>query len=111
MKHLIKRAWNKLLPSQKLVLVEKKQLQQYKHQATLYNHMYRVEDKLILNKKLGDLHSDMLKALLYEIKSTKNALLIEQKRYSDPIEIAFRDGAISTIDILLLKIMDALRRK
>jgi len=41
--------------------------------------------------KLKEFEPDLLKALLQELKSTKNALLIEEKRYSDPIEIAYRD--------------------
>jgi len=41
--------------------------------------------------KLKRFEADLLKSLLQEIKSTKNALLIEEKRYSDPIDIAYRD--------------------
>ena len=32
-----------------------------------------------------------LKALVQELKSTKNALLIEEKMYSNPVDIAHRD--------------------
>jgi hypothetical protein len=49
--------------------------------------------------------------LLQELKSTKNALLIEEKRYSDPIEIAYRDWAIVTVNVLINKIVSILSRK
>jgi hypothetical protein len=47
--------------------------------------------------------------LLQELKSTKNALLIEEKRYSDPIEIAYRDWAIITVNVLINKIVNILK--
>jgi hypothetical protein len=46
---------------------------------------------------------------LQELKSTKNALLIEEKRYSDPIDIAYRDWAIITVNILINKIISILK--
>ena len=61
--------------------------------------------------KLKEFEPDLLKALLQELKSTKNALLIEEKRYSDPIEIAYRDWAIVTVNVLINKIMSILSRK
>ena len=61
--------------------------------------------------KLKEFEPDLLKALLQELKSTKNALLIEEKRYSDPIEIAYRDWAIVTINVLINKIVSILSRK
>lgn len=48
---------------------------------------------------------------MQEVKSTKNGLLIEQKRYSTPIEIAYRDGAIITIDIILNKLVNVLKNR
>lgn len=54
---------------------------------------------------------DVLKTLLQELKSTKNALLIEEKRYSDPIEIAYRDWAIITVNILINKLVNIITRK
>lgn len=59
--------------------------------------------------KLKDFEPDLLKALLQELKSTKNALLIEEKRYSDPIEIAYRDWAIITVNVLINKIVNILK--
>lgn len=61
--------------------------------------------------KLKEFEPDLLKALLQELKSTKNALLIEEKRYSDPIEIAYRDWAIVTVNVLINKIVSILSRK
>jgi len=60
-------------------------------------------------EKLKDFEPDLLKALLQELKSTKNALLIEEKRYSDPIEIAYRDWAIITVNVLINKIVNILK--
>ena len=59
--------------------------------------------------KLKRFEADLLKSLLQEIKSTKNALLIEEKRYSDPIDIAYRDWAIITVNILINKIITILK--
>lgn len=69
-----------------------------------YNRQYKPENALVIEDKLKDFDPQLLQALLQEIKSTKNWLLIEQKRYSDPIEIAYRDWAIITIDIIINKI-------
>lgn len=60
-------------------------------------------------EKLKDFEPDLLKALLQELKSTKNALLIEEKRYSDPIDIAYRDWAIITVNVLINKIVNILK--
>lgn len=60
-------------------------------------------------EKLKEFEPDLLKALLQELKSTKNALLIEEKRYSDPIEIAYRDWAIITVNVLINKIVNILK--
>lgn len=59
--------------------------------------------------KLKRFDTDLLKSLLQELKSTKNALLIEEKRYSDPIDIAYRDWAIITVNILINKIISILK--
>jgi hypothetical protein len=56
-----------------------------------YDNQFKPENALVGVGKLKDFEPDLLKALLQELKSTKNALLIEEKRYSDPIEIAYRD--------------------
>ena len=66
---------------------------------------------MITEEKLKDFEADLLKALLNELKSTKNWLLIEQKRYSDPIEIAYRDWAIITVDILITKLIGILKNR
>ena len=66
---------------------------------------------MILEEKLKDLEVDVLKTLLQELKRTKNALLIEEKRYSDPIEIAYRDWAIITVNILINKLVNIITRK
>lgn len=54
---------------------------------------------------------DVLKALLNELKSTKNWLLIEEKKYSEPIEIAYRDWAIITVNILITKLLSILNKR
>jgi len=59
--------------------------------AKKYDNQFKPENALVGVEKLKDFEPDLLKALLQELKSTKNALLIEEKRYSDPIEIAYRD--------------------
>ena len=59
--------------------------------------------------KLKRFDTDLLKSLLQELKSTKNALLIEEKRYSDPIDIAYRDWAIITVNVLINKIVNILK--
>ena len=53
----------------------------------------------------------MLKALLNELKSTKNWLLIEEKKYSEPVDIAYRDWAIITINILITKLVSILNNR
>ena len=60
-------------------------------------------------ERLKEFEPDLLKSLLQELKSTKNALLIEEKRYSDPIEIAYRDWAIITVNVLINKIVNILK--
>lgn len=62
-------------------------------------------------EKLKEFEPDLLKSLLQELKSTKNALLIEEKRYSNPIDIAYRDWAIITVNVLINKIVNILSRK
>ena len=59
--------------------------------------------------RLKRFDTDLLKSLLQELKSTKNALLIEEKRYSDPIEIAYRDWAIITVNVLINKVISILK--
>ena len=59
--------------------------------------------------RLKRFDTDLLKSLLQELKSTKNALLIEEKRYSDPIDIAYRDWAIITVNVLINKIISILK--
>ena len=38
------------------------------------------------------------------IASTKNVLLLDQKRVTNPVDIAYRDGAIQVCDILIKKL-------
>lgn len=59
--------------------------------------------------RLKRFDTDLLKSLLQELKSTKNALLIEEKRYSNPIDIAYRDWAIITVNVLINKIISILK--
>lgn len=66
---------------------------------------------MILEERLKHFEPEVLKALLQELKSTKNALLIEEKRYSNPIDIAYRDWAIITVNILIAKIVNILKNR
>ena len=66
---------------------------------------------MILEERLKHFEADVLKAVLQELKSTKNALLIEEKRYSNPIDIAYRDWAIITVNILINKIVAILKNR
>lgn len=76
-----------------------------------YNQQFRPENPLIIEEKLKDFDAGVLKALLQEVKSTKNWLLIEQKKYSTPVEIAYRDGAIITVDIIISKLINVLKNR
>lgn len=79
--------------------------------ANKYDKQFKPENPLLTESKLKDFELDMLKALLNELKSTKNGLLIEEKKYSEPVEIAYRDGAIITINILITKLMSILNNR
>lgn len=48
--------------------------------------------------------------MIETVWSTKNVLLLDQKRVSNPVEIAYRDGAIHFCDILLNKLQLALEK-
>lgn len=74
-----------------------------------YLQQFKPENALVGVGKLKEFEPEVLKALLQELKSTKNALLIEEKRYSDPIEIAYRDWAIITVNVLINKIVNILK--
>lgn len=91
--------------------MDKKKLQQLQKYANQLHQQYNPENALVGVDKLKEFEPDLLKALLQELKSTKNALLIEEKRYSDPIEIAYRDWAIVTVNVLINKIVSILSRK
>lgn len=47
---------------------------------------------------------EVLLAIYKEFSSTKNALLLEQKKYTDPIQIAYRDWSIIGVEVILRKI-------
>lgn len=65
----------------------------------------------MLEKRLAHFEPEVLKALLYEFTSTKNALLIEQKKCRTAEEIAERDGGIAVVDVIILKLQLLLREK
>lgn len=71
------------------------------HQAMLKTN----EDKVSAFKTLW---SEWLKYMIDTISSTKNALLLDQKRVSDPVEIAYRDWAIHLCDIIINKMIKSL---
>lgn len=50
------------------------------------------------------LWSDGIKYMIDSISSSKNLLLLDQKRVSNPVDIAYRDWAIHFCDILLNKL-------
>ena len=91
--------------------MEKSKLQKLQKNSNQLLQQYNPENALSGVDRLKEFEPDLLKALLQELKSTKNALLIEEKRYSDPIEIAYRDWAIVTVNVLINKIMSILSRK
>lgn len=72
---------------------------------------FKPEWKLLETDTIKELEPEELKALLQELKSTKNWLLIEEKRYSDPVEIAYRDGWIIVVNIMIKKILWVLQTK
>jgi hypothetical protein len=72
-------------------LVDKNEYHKLKNDSQRYNEQFNPEIALAGVDKLKRFDTDLLKSLLQELKSTKNALLIEEKRYSDPIDIAYRD--------------------
>ena len=82
-----------------------------KNDSKKYNEQFNPEIALAGVDKLRRYEADVLKSLLQEIKSTKNALLIEEKRYTDPVDIAYRDWAIVTVNILINKIIGILKNK
>lgn len=82
-----------------------------KNDSKKYNEQFNPEIALAWVDKLRRYEADVLKSLLQEIKSTKNALLIEEKRYTDPVDIAYRDWAIVTVNILINKIIGILKNK
>lgn len=43
--------------------------------------------------------------MMESISSTKNVLLLDQKRVTNPVDIAYRDWAIHLCDILLNKLV------
>jgi hypothetical protein len=71
--------------------VDRKQYNELKANSNQYNKQYSPENALVGVERLKEFEPDLLKSLLQELKSTKNALLIEEKRYSNPIDIAYRD--------------------
>lgn len=101
-KHLLNWEWT---------LVKKEVWQNIRKGYEAYEHQFKPEAEILVETQLKSMDSELLLAVYREIKSTKNALLIEQKRYSDPIAIAHRDGAIITVDIMLQKIAGILRQK
>ena len=91
--------------------MEKKKYKLLLQEHQQLDSQFKPENPLVTEQKLKDFDTELLKALLNEIKSTKNWLLIEQKRYSNPIEIAYRDGAIITVDILINKMVSILKNR
>lgn len=95
----------------KWIWVDRSKYKELQKQANLYNQQFKPENALILEQRLKHFDADVLKALLQELKSTKNALLIEEKKYSNPVEIAYRDWAIITVNILINKIVTILKNR
>ena len=110
MKHFLQWICKKLL-NWDLVLIERKKWEQSHHNNLQYLRQYRPEKEIIVEEKLESFDRSTLVALYRELSSTKNGLLLEQKKYSDPVEIAYRDGAIIGIDVLLNKIRILINKK
>ena len=91
--------------------MDRKKYKELLRLSNLYSQQFKPENALILEERMKGFDAATLKALLQEMKSTKNALLIEEKRYSDPIDIAHRDWAIITVNILINKIVAILKNR
>lgn len=110
----MKKLWlwicNKLL-NWEWILVKKAEWDKVSQGWKRWEHQYQPEQEILVEVGLKAMEVEILLALYKEISSTKNALLIEQKKYSDPIAIAHRDGAIITVDILLYKLNTLIKSK
>lgn len=91
--------------------MDKSKYKELQRQANLYKQQFKPENPLILEERMKGFDASVLKALLQELKSTKNALLIEEKWYSNPVDIAHRDWAIITVNILINKIVTILKNR
>lgn len=91
--------------------MDRKKYKELQRLSNQYNQQFKPENPLILEERLKGLDAGVLKIILQELKSTKNALLIEEKRYSDPVDIAYRDWAIITVNILINKIVTILKNR
>lgn len=89
-------------------MVDRQEYLKHRWQSKLWEQQFNPENSIIIDQKLKDFEPDVLKALLQELHSTKNWLLIEEKRYTNPIEIAYRDWAIITVNVLIKKVLSAL---
>lgn len=56
-------------------------------------------------KMIEGLPLNILSAMINSMKSTKNALLLDQKKAHNPEAIAIRDGAILFADMIIRKLM------
>lgn len=97
--------------SNEWIIVKKQDWEESKLNSDRYLRQYRPEKEVYLSSQLKGLEADILLLLYREFSSTKNALLIEQKKYSDPVEIAHRDGAILGVDVLLRKLNTLIMEK
>jgi hypothetical protein len=95
-----------------LVLLPKADYQHLKECELLYNKIYSFEKGLALSDDdLVDISScseGELKQVIRGMQSIKNALLLNEKRVSDPVEIAYRNGAIHFANAMLVKLVKEL---
>lgn len=74
--------------------------------------MYSFAKEIRLNEEdimdIETLPDGTIKQAMRGMASIKNTLLLSEKRVSDPVEIAYRDGAIHFANAMLMKFQNLL---
>lgn len=86
---MMMRIWEWIRGNYKLLKTE--EWEEIKTNSDRYLKQYRPEGVIHLDRQLKSMDEEVLLAIYKEFSSTKNALLLEQKKYTDPIQIAYRD--------------------
>lgn len=78
------------------------------------NYQRKVElDKILWydSKAFTRIDSDVLKEIYKEFQSTKNAIILKNYQSHKREDIMYRNGAVDSINIILKKIMDTLKKQ